>query len=152
MPSLSQGITLRRTCCLECESVTERKETFYDIPVPILCKSEDLMCTPSEIYRKACVTSEKLCDSNKYLCEKCERYNEASREVSFERLPNIMVLQLKRFMTTVNGVQKVNSYLPTPLELDCFCQRCCRIQEGRVRSYFLSVFCLLFVTLAKSPV
>lgn len=69
-----EGITLRRTRCLECESVTERKETFYDIPVPIIFKPEDYDVSPSEIYRKACVTSEKLCDSNKYLCEKCKRY------------------------------------------------------------------------------
>lgn len=69
-----EGVTLRRTRCLECESVTERKETFYDIPVPIIFKPEDFDVSPSEIYRKACVTSEKLCDSNKYLCEKCKRY------------------------------------------------------------------------------
>lgn len=127
-----EGVTLRRTRCLECESVTERKETFYDIPVPILFKQEDSDVTPSpsEIYRKACVTSEKLCDSNKYLCEKCKRYNEASREVSFERLPNIMVLQLKRFTTTVAGVQKVNSHLPTPLEMACFCDTCCHLPDG----------------------
>lgn len=121
-----EGVTLRRTKCLECESVTERKETFYDIPVPIVNKQEDFNFNPSEFYRRACVTSEKLCDSNKYLCEKCRRYNEASREVSFERLPNIMVLQLKRFTTTTAGVQKVNSFLPTPLLLECFCESCCR--------------------------
>lgn len=123
-----EGVTLRRTKCLECECVTERKETFYDISVPIIFKQEDIDISPSEIYRRACVTSEKLCDSNKYLCEQCKRYNEASREVSFERLPNIMVLQLKRFTTTVAGVQKVNSYLPTPLELACFCETCCQQQ------------------------
>lgn len=128
-----EGVTLRRTKCLECECVTERKETFYDIPVPILYRQEDLEIAPSDIYRRACVTSEKLCDSNKYLCERCKRYNEASREVSFERLPNIMVLQLKRFTTTVAGVQKVNSYLPTPLELACFCETCCQTQDNYPR-------------------
>lgn len=37
-----------------------------------------------------------------------------------------MVLQLKRFTTTAAGVQKVNSYLPTPLDLECFCESCCK--------------------------
>lgn len=124
-----EGITLRRTKCLECEGITERKEPFYDIPVPIMF-SEDVDINPNDIYRKACVTSEKLCDSNKYLCDNCKRYNEASREVLFEKLPNIMVLQLKRFTTSTVGVQKVNSYLPTPLKLDCFCESCCQIQNG----------------------
>lgn len=126
-----EGITLRRTKCLECEGVTERKEPFYDIPVPIMFNEDDYGTNPSEIYRKACVTSEKLCDSNKYLCDTCKRYNEASREVLFEKLPNIMVLQLKRFTTTAAGVQKVNSYLPTPLKLECFCESCCQLQSGR---------------------
>lgn len=35
-----QGVALRRTRCLECESVTERKEPFYDIPVPIVAREE----------------------------------------------------------------------------------------------------------------
>ena len=30
-----EGISLLRTTCLECEHVTERKETFCDICVPI---------------------------------------------------------------------------------------------------------------------
>lgn len=143
-----EGVTLRRTRCLECESVTERKETFYDIPVPIV-KQEDFDVSPSELYRRACVTSEKLCDSNKYLCEKCRRYNEASREVSFERLPNIMVLQLKRFTTTLAGVQKVNSYLPTPLELECFCESCCQAETPQHRYQLCCVIMHLGGTMAS---
>lgn len=30
-----EGVSLLRTTCLECEHVTERKETFCDICVPI---------------------------------------------------------------------------------------------------------------------
>lgn len=30
-----EGVSLLRTTCLECEHVTERKETFFDICVPI---------------------------------------------------------------------------------------------------------------------
>lgn len=130
-----EGITLRRTKCLECESVTERKELFYDIPVPINCNEDEAerqKLNPSDVYRLACVTTEKLCDANKYLCELCQHYNEASREVSFAKLPNILVLQLKRFATTAGGaggagvVQKVHADMPTPLKLSCFCEGCCR--------------------------
>lgn len=34
-----QGVSLLRTTCLECEHVTERKETFCDICVPIKSES-----------------------------------------------------------------------------------------------------------------
>lgn len=139
-----EGITLRRTKCLECEGVTERKEPFYDIPVPISLKDEDSDdANVSDIFRRACVTTEKLCDSNKYLCENCERYNEASREVLFEKLPNIMVLQLKRFTTSTTGVQKVNTYLPTPLALECFCESCCKVEENQSRIHRYKLCCVI---------
>ncbi|XP_056640161.1 ubiquitin carboxyl-terminal hydrolase 1 [Diorhabda carinulata] len=139
-----EGITLRRTKCLECEGVTERKEPFYDIPVPISLKDEDAEdVNVSDIFRRACVTTEKLCDSNKYLCENCERYNEASREVLFEKLPNIMVLQLKRFTTSTMGVQKVNTYLPTPLALECFCESCCKVEENQSRIHRYKLCCVI---------
>lgn len=138
-----EGITLIRTKCLECECVTERKEPFYDISVPINIRDDvescfELISHASEIYRRACVTKEKLCDTNKYLCNTCDRYNEAYSEVLFEKLPNIMVLQLKRFMTTLTGVQKVNTYFPTPLELACFCENCCKMNEkDTIHTYHL---------------
>lgn len=138
-----EGVTLRRTKCLECESVTERKEPFYDIPVPISVKDEDLEINVNDIFRRACVTTEKLCDANKYLCEKCERYNEASREVLFEKLPNIMVLQLKRFTTSTSGVQKVNTYLPTPLEMECFCEGCCKVDERESPPHRYQLCCVI---------
>ncbi|XP_050507044.1 ubiquitin carboxyl-terminal hydrolase 1 [Diabrotica virgifera virgifera] len=139
-----EGITLRRTKCLECESVTERKEPFYDIPVPISLKDDDLAdMNVNDIFRRACVTTEKLCDSNKYLCEKCERYNEASREVLFEKLPNIMVLQLKRFTTSTSGVQKVITYLPTPLALECFCESCCKVEDNQSRIHRYKLCCVI---------
>lgn len=139
-----EGITLRRTKCLECESVTERKEPFYDIPVPISIKEDELETTnANDIFRRACVTTEKLCDSNKYLCERCDRYNEASREVLFEKLPNMMVLQLKRFTTSSSGVQKVNTYLPTPLELECFCENCCRIENKESLPHRYQLCCVI---------
>ncbi|CAG9861265.1 unnamed protein product [Phyllotreta striolata] len=140
-----EGITLRRTKCLECECVTERKEPFYDIPVPISPGYDDGHDADDavNIFRRACVTTEKLCDSNKYLCSNCCRYNEASREVLFEKLPNIMVLQLKRFTSSTSGVQKVNTYLPTPLEHECFCESCCKIEERQLRPHRYALCCVI---------
>lgn len=71
-----EGSTLIRTRCLECECVTERKESFYDIPVPILRDEDSIADEPKradEIFKRACVTKEKLCDTNKYLCDNCMR-------------------------------------------------------------------------------
>lgn len=130
------GVTLRRTKCLECESVTERKEPFYDICVPVT--DTVFECSESDFYRQACVTTENLMGSDKYWCERCIRYNEARREVSYERLPNLLVLQLKRFSSTANGTEKVNNYIPSPLILECFCDKCSNEPNGqKLHSYQL---------------
>lgn len=146
------GVTLLRTKCIECESVTERKEPFYDICVPIPLTENDLdndHCI-SDIYRSFCVTSENLRDTNKYWCDHCVRYNEACNEVSYERLPNLLVLQLKRFSQSASGTEKINNYMPTPLILDCFCNDCSRLDDKKLHTYQLySVIMHLGATMAS---
>lgn len=146
------GVTLLRTKCIECESITERKEPFLDIRVPIPLTDTDLENQHiSDIYRSFCVTSENLRDTNKYWCEQCVRYNEACNEVSYERLPNLLVLQLKRFSQSANGTEKINSYMPTPLILECFCNDCRLKNDAKaIHSYQLySVIMHLGATMAS---
>lgn len=134
-----EGVTVLCTTCLECEHTTERKETFYDICVPIMTAEQDsdegdLPQHVSEVYQAAIVTSEHLRDLNKYWCEQCLRYNEARRCVRYETLPKLLVLQLKRFSSTFGSMvcmSKVNDYMPTPLTLACFCEQCCPIPEDQ---------------------
>nr|CAD7196820.1 unnamed protein product [Timema douglasi] len=172
-----EGVTVLRTTCLECEHVTERKETFCDICVPITTDTaascDDVHSTEirtlispssvvelnttsalanyateaagenpqrvSEQYQAAIVTSEHLRDGNKYWCEQCLRYNEARRSVRYERLPRLLVLQLKRFSSTFGSMvcmSKVNDYMPTPLRLACFCDQCCHLPEDERLHYY----------------
>lgn len=120
-----EGTTVLRTTCLECEIVTERKQTMCDISVPIpedKRLESDVNTDPSVVYQQACVTSECLRDQNKYWCDGCARYNEARRSVTYETLPRLLVLQLKRFS---GGMEKLTAHMPTPLTLACFCDTCC---------------------------
>ncbi|XP_066586356.1 ubiquitin carboxyl-terminal hydrolase 1 [Prorops nasuta] len=125
-----EGVSLLRTTCLECEHVTERKETFCDICVPIDIdrsneKDDDgRSVDSSEIYKCAVVTSELLRGRDKYWCASCLRYNEARRAVCFPSLPRLLILQLKRFSTAAGSMEKINNHMPTPLTLQCFCEEC----------------------------
>ena len=94
-----EGVTVLRTTCLECEHVTERKESFMDICVPIVseCALDDGPLSPSAFYATALMEVDFLRDSNKFWCERSARYNEARRSVHYEKLPRLLVLQLKRF-------------------------------------------------------
>lgn len=125
-----EGVSLLRTTCLECEHVTERKETFCDICVPIdIDRSNEKdddgeLVDSSEVYKRAVVTSELLWGRDKYWCARCLRYNEARRAVCFPSLPRLLVLQLKRFSTAAGSMEKINNHMPTPLTLQCFCEEC----------------------------
>ncbi|XP_015591395.1 ubiquitin carboxyl-terminal hydrolase 1 isoform X2 [Cephus cinctus] len=135
-----EGVSLLRTTCLECEHVTERKETFCDICVPIdtdRSSEKDESGSPidsSEVYKRAVVTSELLWGRDKYWCARCLRYNEARRAVCFPSLPRLLVLQLKRFSTAAGSMEKINNHMPTPLTLQCFCEECSSDQSQRVAS------------------
>ncbi|CAK9804170.1 Ubiquitin carboxyl-terminal hydrolase 1 [Anthophora plagiata] len=139
-----EGVSLLRTTCLECEHVTERKETFCDICVPIDIdrsseKDEDRPMDSSEVYKRAVVTSELLWGRDKYWCARCLRYNEARRAVCFPSLPRLLILQLKRFSTAAGSMEKINNHMPTPLTLQCFCEECngdqtCGSTGGRSKS------------------
>ncbi|XP_052130074.1 ubiquitin carboxyl-terminal hydrolase 1 isoform X2 [Frankliniella occidentalis] len=126
-----EGVSVLCTRCLECECVTERKEAFYEIGVPIASDQDPEKREDSDqisvLYRSSIVTEELLQSANKYWCEHCLRYNEARRSVRYESLPPLLILHLKRFSSTFGSMvcmSKVNDYMPTPLVLDCFCVEC----------------------------
>ena len=120
-----------RTKCLECEASTYTKETFTNIDIPILGSSsaegeeEDEGPGPN-FFTSQILASETLRDVNKYWCSECRRLNEAQRSVSYEVLPTVLVLQLKRFTTVASKtyVSKLTDFIPTPFTLDCFCAGC----------------------------
>ncbi len=147
------GIEVMRTKCLECESSTYKKEEFTNIGVPIMCVDDDDADegASQNYFVSRILASETLRDVNKYLCSECSRLNEAQHTVSYDVLPNILVLQLKRFTTAASRVHasKLTDYIPTPLALDCFCQKC-RDGDGPRHKYRLySVILHLGASLAS---
>ncbi|CAG9795344.1 unnamed protein product [Diatraea saccharalis] len=111
-----EGTMVVRTTCLECESVREKAQAVCELCVPVGGDEPS-----DEPFRAACLSSEYLRDQNKYWCERCLRYNEARRTVSYSRLPRLLVLQLKRFS---GGMEKITRHAPTPLHMPCFCEPC----------------------------
>uniref|UniRef100_A0A182SW88 USP domain-containing protein n=1 Tax=Anopheles maculatus TaxID=74869 RepID=A0A182SW88_9DIPT len=129
-----EGVTVSRTRCLSCETVTEQKETMIDIAIPITSSEvSDAVKNPQQFYQDACITQEYFRGDNKYRCEVCSGYTEACRTISFDILPRLLVLQLKRF----NGdMEKINSYIPTPFILQCFCAECIGKSDSEKRHIY----------------
>uniref|UniRef100_A0A2M4AH52 Putative ubiquitin specific protease n=2 Tax=Anopheles triannulatus TaxID=58253 RepID=A0A2M4AH52_9DIPT len=129
-----EGVTVSRTRCLSCETVTEQKETMIDIAIPIAASEiNDVAKNAQQFYQDACITEEYFRGDNKYRCETCSGYTEACRSISFEILPRLLIVQLKRF----NGdMEKINSYIPTPFVLQCFCRDCLGKPEADKRHIY----------------
>ena len=145
------GIGVMRTKCLECECSTYKKEEFTNIDIPIQCDDDDEE-SGYNFFINRILASETLRDVNKYWCSECSRLNEAQRTVSYEVLPSVLVLQLKRFTTTSSRafVSKLTDYIPTPLIMDCFCQKCRERPGGPIHKYRLySVILHLGASLAS---
>jgi len=145
------GVGVMRTKCLECESSTYKKEEFTNIDIPIQCDEEEEE-SGYNFFINRIMASETLRDVNKYWCSECSRLNEAQRTVSYEVLPTVLVLQLKRFTTTASRtyVTKLTDYIPTPLIMDCFCQKCRESPDGPIHRYRLySVILHLGASLAS---
>lgn len=131
-----EGVTVSTTKCLSCETETEQKETMIDIAIPISGhESLESLDNPQAFFQSSCITKEYFRGDNKYRCEKCSAYTEAIRSISFEVLPRLLVVQLKRFS---GGMEKINSFIPTPFVLQCFCRKCCaRPDDKKLHVYRL---------------
>lgn len=88
------------------------------------------------LFQNLCITREQFRGDNKYRCEECMGYTEAIRSISYPVLPRLLIIQLKRFSGTMD---KINSYIPTPFTLQCFCSTCCALpaDSEKPHEYYL---------------
>uniref|UniRef100_A0A8D2AW96 Ubiquitin carboxyl-terminal hydrolase n=1 Tax=Sciurus vulgaris TaxID=55149 RepID=A0A8D2AW96_SCIVU len=134
---LFQGQLVLRTRCLECESLTERREDFQDISVPVqedeLSKVEENSeispepKTEMKTLRWAIsqfASVERIVGEDKYFCENCHHYTEAERSLLFDKMPEVITIHLKCFAASGlefdcygGGLSKINTPLLTPLKL-----------------------------------
>ncbi|KAF1749050.1 hypothetical protein GCK72_025517 [Caenorhabditis remanei] len=61
-----------------------------------------------------------LCGENQYSCRKCERLVDATKTVKAKELPEIILIQLKRFRHTVYGCSKIGKIVEFPLRSQDF--------------------------------
>lgn len=146
------GLGVMRTKCLECEASTYTKEQFTNIDIPILGSEATDEEEGPNFFTSQILASETLRDVNKYWCSECRRLNEAQRSVSYEILPTVLILQLKRFTTVASKtyVSKLTDFIPTPFTMDCFCIECSKQGSSPKHRYRLySVILHLGASLAS---
>ncbi|KAJ8792117.1 hypothetical protein J1605_020176 [Eschrichtius robustus] len=115
---LFQGQLVLRTRCLECESLTERREDFQDISVPVqedefskVEESSEISPEPKTEMKtlrwaiSQFASVERIVGEDKYFCENCHHYTEAERSLLFDKMPEVITIHLKCF--AASGLEKI---------------------------------------------
>lgn len=108
------GIVSNQIICKGCPHSYEREEPFLALNLEVKNKKSIIGGLNSYI------EGETLDGDNAYLCEKCNMKVKAVMRSSVKKLPNYLILVLKRFdFDFERGVKlKINEYCEFPLELD----------------------------------
>ncbi|XP_075234974.1 ubiquitin-specific protease 12/46 [Lycorma delicatula] len=111
-----QGILTSETRCLNCETVSSKDEDFFDLQVDIDQNTSITHCL------RCFSNMETLSSENKFKCDHCSSYQEATKRMRVKKLPMILALHLKRFkyMEQYNRHIKVSHRVVFPLELRLF--------------------------------
>ncbi|CUM68222.1 uncharacterized protein PRCAT00005943001 [Priceomyces carsonii] len=89
-----QGLITNETKCLSCETITAMNECFLDLSIDIPPGESSYSLTYSlNNFSKL----EILSSQNKFYCNTCSSLQEATKTIKLKRLPEVLVINFKRF-------------------------------------------------------
>jgi ubiquitin carboxyl-terminal hydrolase 9/24 len=111
--NIFQGTFANQMICIDCPHKSEREEEFSNIPLQVKNKNslEDAF--------DSFIDEEILQGDNAYYWDKCEKKVSCRRRTCIKKLPNIMVVALKRFELDYETMQhnKINDKVEFPLTI-----------------------------------
>ncbi|OAD00670.1 hypothetical protein MUCCIDRAFT_14515, partial [Mucor lusitanicus CBS 277.49] len=118
---LFQGQFKSRLICEECENVSVTFDPFMylSLPLPIKKKSK----TSIQVTLSDCLDEftkeEELSEEDLWYCPKCKKHQRATKKFDLWRMPEIMVVHLKRFSHSRTWRDKIDALIDFPTsELD----------------------------------
>ncbi|MDC6271937.1 hypothetical protein PP707_06525, partial [Acetobacter pasteurianus] len=116
---LFQGLITNETKCLSCETVTSRHEHFLDLSIDIP-PGENAYSLNYAINNFS--KSETLTNQNKFHCNTCSSLQEAVKTIKVKKLPNVLVINLKRFKydEKIDKLVKLFDSISYPFKLRLF--------------------------------
>lgn len=114
-----QGLITNETKCLSCESITSKEETFLDLSVDIPPGESSYSLTYSlNNFSKL----ETLTHQNKFYCNTCLSLQEATKTIKLKHLPEVLVINFKRFKydENIDKMVKLFDSISYPFKLRLF--------------------------------
>lgn len=108
---LFTGIFYSQIICTKCNSLSSSFESFTIISIPTKEQDETTLNECLKEFFK----EELLTGNNQYFCEECKTKVDAKKKMFFWELPEILIIQLKRFKNEGRILSKTNSVVKFPL-------------------------------------
>jgi ubiquitin carboxyl-terminal hydrolase 8 len=108
---LFTGLFISEITCSKCNNKSRRFEPFNTLPLEIPDKATNLKDCLDEFGKLA-----KLDGDNKYQCDICKEKNDAEKKMFFWDLPELMIIQFKRFNNNGRSTRKDTSSIKFPFE------------------------------------
>ncbi|KAM3144102.1 hypothetical protein pb186bvf_003866 [Paramecium bursaria] len=109
---LFQGQQKNMLECLECGYQSHKFEPFMYLSLPV---SEEGVQSLDQIIQEYC-QEEILSDQDYWKCPQCNEFRQSKKQISLWKLPNILVVHLKRFKFTINHRCKIRNLVKYPLK------------------------------------
>ena len=168
LPDLFEGMIKNQIICQKCNKLSERKEAFMDLNLPIVKRSEEhdiprkkgqrsiLEClnekvdTDVQFLFDLYCRDEMLEGDNQYFCDDCGCKQDACRRVRFEKVPPLLNIQLSRYIFDVKTLnkKKVSEKVLLPLELHVESESEGRVTEQPSKRRY--VLCAVMIHKGKS--
>lgn len=107
----------KSTCvCPDCKGVSNSFDTFNHVPLQIPQRSQHRVTL--ERCLDDFVKPERLDEQNLWYCSRCRNHVPATKTIELWRLPNVLILQLKRFNDT-NAMRREKNQVLVDFPTDC---------------------------------
>jgi ubiquitin C-terminal hydrolase len=102
--------------CKQCDKRVKTYDSFSFLPLPISDNDKSFgTCSIYNCFEEFC-KSERMEHYGKWFCEKCGKLTIANKSIKLWKLPQFLIIQLKRFNYDLRSYEKINTRVIYPLD------------------------------------
>ncbi|KAI5954277.1 DOA4 [Candida jiufengensis] len=107
-----QGQYLSRLKCLTCKFTSTSYNAFSILSIPVPNKEKVNLQNCIDEF----LTTELLDDNNKWFCPECKTHRKSTKKIEITRLPQVLIINFKRFKIQLNSIKKLETYVTYPVD------------------------------------
>ncbi|KAF9284528.1 ubiquitin-specific protease doa4 [Mortierella alpina] len=114
--SLFQGQFKNRLCCSKCGKTSTTYNAFMYLALPIKAKVSGRQPQTLQSCLNAFVEPEVLEGENAWNCPHCKKPRKATKQLTISRVPDVLLIQLKRFSSEGPFKNKIKAMVQYPIQ------------------------------------